>query len=141
MKKYSILLAFLIMSGSLVRADEPKAPAPDPIPGVLKGLQAFSKKTARPDGSFQPGVDPNYQGMSDSAYSDMAPVAYAVIIHRTFGWTLPHEEKTRDMVLNRQQEDGAFVNVKGTVDPKSAAGRVYNTTMALMALHGLGVKP
>ena len=67
--------------------------------------------------------------MSDSAYSDLAPVAYAVVIHKTFGWSLPNEEKTREFVLSRQQPDGAFVNVAGTVDPKSAAGRAYNTTM------------
>lgn len=108
---------------------------------TLAGLRDFIKQTALPDGSFRPGVDPKYEGMSDSAYSDMAPVAYAVVIHRTFGWTLPYEEKTREWVLARQADDGAFFNVKGTVDPKSAQGRVYNTTMALMALHGLGVKP
>jgi len=107
---------------------------------VLDGFRAFARRTALPDGSFRPGVDPDYRGMSDSAYSDLAPVAYAVVLHRTFGWQLPHEEKTRDWLLSRQQADGAFVNVQGTVDPKSAAGRVYNTTMALMALHGLGAK-
>ena len=117
------------------RADEPKPP------DVLGGLREFARKTAAEDGSFRPGVDPDYHGMSDSAYSDLAPVTYAVVIHRTFGWQLPHEEKTRDFVRGRQQEDGAFVNVAGTVDPKSAAGRVYNTTMAMMALHGLGAKP
>jgi geranylgeranyl transferase type-2 subunit beta len=135
MKKYSILLALFVLSTSTATADEPNA---DP---VLKGLQAFTRKTALPDGSFRPGVDPDYDGMSDSAYSDLAPVAYAVVIHRTFGWKLPFEEKTLERILSRQQPDGAFVNVKGTVDPKSSAARVYNTTMALMALHGLGAKP
>ena len=33
------------------------------------------------------------------------------------------------------------MNVAGTVDPKSAAGRAYNTTMAVMALRALGTKP
>src|SRR3982750_665620 len=61
---------------------------------VLTGLQRFYKQTARPDGSFQPGIDPDYMGMSDSAYSNIAPVAYAVIIHRTLGWTLPYEAQT-----------------------------------------------
>src|SRR5262245_41104259 len=42
---------------------------------------------------------------------------------------------------SRQQPDGAFVNVGGTVDPKSPAGRAYNTTMAVMALRALGTKP
>jgi prenyltransferase beta subunit len=137
MKEYSVLLALLIVASQRATAGESKPSAE----AVLKGLQAFAKTTALADGSFRPGVHPDYRGMSDSAYSDLAPVTYAVVIHRTFGWTLPLEEKTREWILSRQQHDGAFTHTKGTVDPKSAQGRVYNTTMALMALHGLGAKP
>jgi geranylgeranyl transferase type-2 subunit beta len=108
---------------------------------VLAGVREFFAKTALDDGSFRPGIDPAYEGMSDSAYSDLAPVTYAVIIHKTFGWKLPHEEKTRAFLLSRQRKDGAFVNVRGTVDPDSAQGRVYNTTQGVVALHALGVKP
>jgi geranylgeranyl transferase type-2 subunit beta len=113
-------------------------PTPEEVPA---GAKAFFARTARPDGSFNPGVDPDYEGMSDSAYSDLAPVAYAVVLHKTFGWKLPDEEKTQAFLLGRQQADGAFVNKAGTVDPASAAGRAYNTTMAVMALRGLGTKP
>ena len=74
-------------------------------------------------------------------YSDLAAPTYAVVLHRTFGWKLPHEAKTRRFFLERQKSDGAFVNVAGTVDPDSAAGKAYNTTMALMALRALGEKP
>ena len=42
---------------------------------------------------------------------------------------------------SRQRGDGAFFNAGGTVDPKSAQGRVYNTTQGLVTLHALGVKP
>jgi geranylgeranyl transferase type-2 subunit beta len=132
-----LALPFLIAAVPAPAA-EPKAPTPDE---VLSGLKAFFARCAKPDGSFQPGVDPNYEGISDSAYSDLAPVAYAVVIHKTFGWKLPDEAKTREFLLSRQQKDGVFVNEAGTVDPKSAAGRAYNTTMALMALHALGAKP
>ncbi len=79
--------------------------------------------------------------MSDSAYSDLAPVTYAVILHKTFGWKLPDEVKTRDFLLSRQEKDGAFVNVKGTVDPKSPQAQIYNTTQGLVALHALGTRP
>jgi len=137
MKKYSILLALLIVASHRATAGESQ-PSTE---AVLKGLQTFAKTTALADGSFRPGVDPDYRGMSDSAYSDLAPVTYAIVIHRTFGWALPHEKKTREWILSRQQKDGAFTHTKGTVDPKSAQGRVYNTTMALMALHGLSAKP
>jgi geranylgeranyl transferase type-2 subunit beta len=108
---------------------------------VLKGLQSFYQKTALPDGSFRPGIDPAYKGMSDSAASDFAPVTYAVVLHRTFGWKLPDEAKTRDWILARQQSDGAFVNVQGTMDPRSPLARLYNTTQGVVALHALGVKP
>ena len=122
-------------------AEPPTLPPPRDPGGPLAGLRSFLQKTARPDGSFRPGIDPDYEGMSDSAYSDLAPTAYAVVLHKTFGWKLPHEEKTRQFLLCRQMPDGAFVNVGGTVDPRSPAGRAYNTTMAVMALKALGTRP
>jgi geranylgeranyl transferase type-2 subunit beta len=117
------------------------AAEPPTATDVIAGLRRFYERTSRADGSFTPGVNPNYLGMSDSAYSDLAPVTYAVTIHKTFGWKLPHEDRTREFLLARQEKDGAFVNVGGTVDPKSAQGRVYNTTQALVALRALGTKP
>jgi geranylgeranyl transferase type-2 subunit beta len=108
---------------------------------VLSGVRTFFLLTAAPDGSFRPGIDPAYAGMSDTAYSDLAAVTYAVVLHRTFGWKLPHEDKTRDFLLSRQGKDGAFFNVRGTADPKAAQARLYNTTQGLVALHALGVKP
>src|SRR5262249_27993999 len=137
----NLVRACLVAAAAL--ASPSLAPAADPptAAAVLDGLRDFARRTARPDGSFWPGVDPAYAGMSDSAYSDLAPVVYAVVIHKTSGWELPHEEGPRHWLRARQQDDGAFVNVAGTIDPKSAAGRVYNTTMGLMALHGLGARP
>src|SRR5262245_10786944 len=132
-------LATLVLLAALAATP---AAAADPTPDdVFAGLKDFYAKTAKPDGSFQPGVDPKYEGMSDSAFSDLAPVAYAVVIHKTFGWKLPDEKATTEFLLGRQQKDGAFVNVAGTVDPKSAVGRAYNTTMGVMALRALGTKP
>src|SRR5262249_35585255 len=68
-------------------------------------------------------------------------VAYAVIIHKTFAWKLPHEKETLELLLSRQADDGAFQNVRGTYDPRSAQARLYHTTQALVALHALGGKP
>jgi geranylgeranyl transferase type-2 subunit beta len=133
------LLGLLGLFPAVRAADDPPAKVtPD---AVLAGVKDFFARTALPDGSFRPGIDPNYHGMSDSAYSDLAPATYAVVLHRTFGWKLPHEEKTRAWFLARQQEDGAFVNAAGTVDPRSAAARVYNTTQGLVALRALGARP
>src|SRR5712692_179152 len=108
-----LLLTLLSSVVSPAGADGP------PPEQVLAGVKEFFKKTARPEGSLRPGVDPDYRGMSDSAYSDLAPVTYAVVIHRTFGWTLPHEDKTLTWIINRQERDGAFVHTAGTVDAKS----------------------
>lgn len=129
----AVLTFFLLIAP--LPAQEPKSEE------VLQGLKEFFAKTARPDGSVQPGVKADYPGMSDSAYSDLAPTVYAVILHRTFGWKLPHEEKTREFLLNRQGEDGAFFNIAGTADPKSSQARAYNTTQGLVALRALGSKP
>ena len=137
-RRHSLSVAFL----GLMLFPEPVGAADPAKPDdVLAGLHDFYKKTAKSDGSFRPGIDPEYEGMSDSAASDLAPITYAVVIHKTFGWKLPDEKKTTEFLLSRQEKDGAFVNVAGTVDPKSAAGRAYNTTMAVMALHALGEKP
>src|SRR5262249_47542433 len=93
-RRWPLLLIALLSPVASARAldDKPGPARPDaPSPEeVLGGVKEFFKKTARPDGSFRPGLDPDYRGMSDSAYSDLAPVTYAVILHRTFGWKLPH---------------------------------------------------
>lgn len=128
-----------VLAGLLAAAG---APAGEVRPGaVLDGVRTFFARCARPDGSFRPGPDPDYPGMSDSAASDLAPVTYAVVLHKTFGWPLPHEAQTRDWLLSRQHADGAFVNARGTYDPKSPQARLYNTTQALVALHALGTRP
>ncbi len=108
---------------------------------VLSGLKEFYTTTARGNGSFSPGVDPDYLGMSDCAYSDLAAVTYACTVHKTFGWTLRHEKRTIKFLQSRQGKDGAFFNVAGTVDPDSPQGRTYNTTQGLVALHALGAAP
>src|SRR5947209_18253619 len=117
-----LLLACTLLTGPLLASDPPPAPKPPPSPDlVLKGVQSFLALTARPDGSFRPGIDPEYEGMADSAFSDLAPAAYAVVLSKTFGLKLPYEENTRLFFRSRQRPDGAFVNVGGTADPKSAA--------------------
>jgi prenyltransferase beta subunit len=132
-------LALVVCAASGRAADDP-APAATPRE-VLDGLKAFWEKTALPDGSFRPGVEPDYKGMSDSALSDLAPLTYAVTLHKTFGWKLPDEDKTLALLLARQKEDGSFSHVRGTGDPEAPLTRVYNTTQALVALHALGAKP
>ncbi len=138
--RLSILASFLSVLGSLALAAD-DAPPTVSADEVLTGLKTYFKKTALKDGSFRPGIDPDYQGMSDSALSDLAPVTYAVTLHKTFGWKLPYEKQTIQFLLSRQGEDGAFVNVQGTGDPKAPLTRLYNTTQGVVALHALGFKP
>jgi hypothetical protein len=108
---------------------------------VEAGLKAFWAKTILFNGQVRPGISATYKGMSDSALSDLAPITYAVTLHRTFGWKLPYEDKLRAHLLGLQKTDGVFYHVKGTGDPKATLTRVYNTTQGLVALHALGVKP
>lgn len=132
------ILAMVLLAVSPLRTAEARPATPR---AVLAGLRDFFAKTARHDGSFANGLDPQYRGMSDSAYSDLAAVTYAVTLHKTFGWKLPREKATRLFLLSRQEPNGDFLNVAGTVDPKSAEGRVYNTTQGIVALRALGTKP
>src|SRR4051812_17388779 len=94
-----IVLLVALLIASAASAGETSKPSPEQ---VLDGVRDFFAKSANADGSFRPGIDPKYGGLSDSAYSDLAPTTYAVILHRTFGWTLPDEAKTRDFLLARQ---------------------------------------
>jgi hypothetical protein len=135
----SLLVAFTVCAAD--PSGQTAAPPTATAEEVLAGLRKFFARTARADGSFANGLDPDYRGMSDSAYSDLAAVTYAVTLHKTFGWKLPHEEATRRFLLSRQQANGDFFNGAGTVDPKSAEGRVYNTTQGIVALRALGAKP
>jgi hypothetical protein len=141
MKRFFLLCICAVLGPAFLCQAADDRPAATTPSEVLRGLHEFYQKTARPDGSFQPGVDHDYIGMSDCAYSDLAAVTYACTIHKTFGWRLPHEKKTIEFLLNRQKPSGEFVNQAGTVDPASPQGKVYNTTQALVALHALGVRP
>jgi hypothetical protein len=138
MRQSFVLLCVFATASIVVARAEKQSPGADE---VLVGLKDFYRKTARPDGSFQPGIDAEYRGMSDAAYSDLAAITYAVTIHKTFGWTLPHEDKTVEFLRSRQKPKGHFVNVAGTVAPDSPEGRTYNTTQGLVALHALGREP
>src|SRR5262245_53529154 len=89
MNRWTFLVTVMFLPASSLVAVEPERL---PASVVRKGVEFFFAETARADGSFRPGIDPKYYGMSDSAYSDLAPVAYAVILHKTFGWQLPHEK-------------------------------------------------
>src|SRR5947199_5858514 len=132
MKATSPLRVFLLAAGRLPAPAADRGPTFPTPAQVLAGVRDFFARTALADGSFRPGIDPEYEGMADTAYSDLAAATYAVVLHRTFGWKLPHEDRTRAFFLSRQGKDGAFFNVKGTVDPKSAQARVYNTTQGLV---------
>src|SRR5262245_2020114 len=103
----NLALGAILCLAAVASAQQP------PSDDVLKGLREFYQRTARVDGSFQPGIDQAYLGMSDAAFSDMAAVTYACVIHRTFGWELPHREKTVEWLLARQRPEGDFFNVAG----------------------------
>lgn len=108
---------------------------------VLTGIRQFFRTIAQPDGSFTPGIDPHYPGNSDTGLSGIAAPAYAVILHKTFGWPLPYEDRTSDFFLSAQRKDGAFYPDTGTMDPTSPLARLYNTVQSVVALKLLGKTP
>src|SRR4051812_43988084 len=135
-KSIHCLCTFLLFFSSLIPSFAAATPEQ-----ILAGLRSFFSETARPDGSFANGPSPQYHGMSDSAYSDLAAATYAVTLHKTFGWKLPYESATRNFFLSRQLTNADFINIPGPVDPKPAQARVYNTPQALVALHALAPRP
>jgi hypothetical protein len=109
--------------------------------GVLDGVQDFIRRVASPDGSFRPGIDPEYKGTSDTGLSGMAAPAYATIISATFGWSLPYQEETIAFLISCQKPDGAFYAPTGSMDQDSPLARLYNTLQGILTLRLLGKGP
>ncbi len=101
----------------------------------------FILRCRREDGGYAPSPDRAYKGNSDTGLSDLAAVTYAAVLAKTFGWELPHAERSAEFVHKHQQPDGSFVNRGGRHDPKADLGLLYNTTQAVVALRALGQKP
>ncbi len=108
--------------------------------GILKGVHTFLNTVANEDGSFRPGIDPLYKGMSDTYYTGIAAPTYAVILCETFGWTLPYPDATREFFLSSQKSDGAFYSKTGAFDPNTPLAKLYNTAQSIVALRILGEK-
>ncbi len=108
---------------------------------VLKGVQSFLQRVANEDGSFRPGIDPQYKGTSDTFLSGIAAPTYATILCETFGWSLPYPEKTKAFILSCQKPDGAFYAPTGDMNPNTPLSKLYNTVQSLVILRLLGEKP
>ena len=97
MRRSLVLLCVLATASIASARAEKQAPTADEI---LIGLKDFYRKTARPDGSFQTGIDPEYRGISDAAYSDLAAVTYAVTHPQNLRLeACPIEDKTAEFLL------------------------------------------
>ena len=77
-------------------------------------MRDFYQKTARPDGSFQPGIDPAYRGMSDAAYSDLAAVTSELLQSPILYITGHRSPKNRftaieKKLLKRYVDNGGFI--------------------------------
>lgn len=108
---------------------------------VLEGILTFIHRIAKDDGSFQPGIDPKYPGLSDTNLSGIAAPAYATILCQTFDWKLPHTDKTKEFIYNSQKSDGAFYPPTGSMDSNSPQAKFYNTAQSVVTLKFLGEKP
>jgi prenyltransferase beta subunit len=108
---------------------------------LLKDAQNFLYNVANRDGSFRPGIDPKYPGISDTGLSGIAAPVYATILCSTFGWTLPYPDKTKEFLLSCQKPDGAFYALTGSMDQNAPISKLYNTVQSTVALRLMGVKP
>ncbi|MBN2327950.1 MAG: terpene cyclase/mutase family protein [Candidatus Omnitrophica bacterium] len=108
---------------------------------ILEGVQSFIHRIAQKDGSFTPGIDPDYKGMSDTNLSGIAAPTYATVLCRTFGWPLPYPDETRDFFHRCQKPDGAFYPPTGAMDPNSPQAKFYNTAQSVVSLKLMGDKP
>ncbi len=108
---------------------------------ILIGVKDFIRKIANPDGTFRPGIDPRYEGNSDTKVSDLAAPAYATILSSTFGWSLPYPDQTVSFLRSSQKPDGTFYAPNEFVDPNSPLIKLYNTVQGTLTLRLLGKKP
>lgn len=108
---------------------------------LLKGVQDFLHRVANEDGSFRPGIDPDYKGTSDTGLSGIAAPAYATIISSTFGWSLPYPDETREFFFSCQKPDGAFYPPTGSMDQNAPLAKLYNTLQGIISLRLMGAKP
>ena len=108
---------------------------------IMEGVKSFIHRIAQKDGSFTPGIDPLYKGMSDTNLSGIAAPTYATILCRSFDWNLPFPDETKDFFYRLQKSDGAFYPPTGTMDPTSPQAKFYNTAQSIVALKLMGEKP
>lgn len=108
---------------------------------LLGGVHDFIHRVANSDGSFRPGIDPDYKGSSDTGLSGIAAPAYATILSNTFGWELPYRENTIEFFISCQKPDGAFYAPTGSMDMSGPLAKLYNTVQSVVALKILGMKP
>ena len=93
---------------------------------VAAGVRDFILRCARDDGGFSASPDPRYAGNSDTASSDQAAVTYAAVLAKTMGWELPRPKQSIAFIRKHQQRSGRFINLAGTMDPKSPLAVLYN---------------
>jgi len=108
---------------------------------ILQGIREFIRNVANPDGSFRPGINPDYKGTSDTGLSGIAAPAYATILCSTFGWALPYAARTTEFLLSCQRPDGAFYAPSGSMDSNEPLSKLYNTVQGVVSLRLLGVQP
>jgi geranylgeranyl transferase type-2 subunit beta len=108
---------------------------------LLGGIKDFLYRVANEDGSFRPGIDPDYKGTSDTGLSGIAAPTYATILCTTFGWSLPYPDRTKSFFISCQKPDGAFYPPTGSMDPDAPLSRLYNTVQGVVSLRLLESEP
>jgi geranylgeranyl transferase type-2 subunit beta len=105
---------------------------------IARETHEFIVRCHRSDGGYAASPDPDYNGESDTKFSDLAAVTYAAVLAATMGWELPDPKRSVAFILRHQRPDGHFVNLAGKHDPASDLGVLYNTTQGAVGLRALG---
>lgn len=97
------------------------------------GIASFLAGCLRKDGGVNPGPDPDYRGMSDTSFSDIAAPVYALILEETLGIGVLDRRKTLDFLKRCRGRDGLFRSIRRFRGNRAGPHlHLYNSLQALL---------
>ncbi len=102
---------------------------------VVLNIGRFILACLREDGGVDPNPDRTYPGRSDTSFSDIAALAYALILEQTFGFRVLDRDKTLSLLRRCRGKDGLYHSIrrfKGKGETPYL--RIYNTLQTLLGL-------
>lgn len=94
---------------------------------------------ARGDGGLNPNPCPAYRGRSDTSFSDIAAVSYALILEETLGFRVLNREKTLRFLNRCRGNDGLYHSIRRFKKTgETPYLRIYNTLQARLGMRIIG---